>query len=64
MWPLKKHLNFFGLPRLGGSSAPEGQRRAFKAGSAEWLSMDRPGSLVKVLGFIFPPQGAVQNGQT
>jgi hypothetical protein len=55
MRPLKGNLNFFGLPRLGGSSAPERQRRAFKAGSEEWLKMERPGSLVRVLGFIFPP---------
>lgn len=52
---MKNDLNFFGMKRPGGSSEAEGKRRAVLPGSAEWLNMDRPRSLVKVLGFISPP---------
>lgn len=55
---MKNNLNFFGMPRLGGSSEASGKRRAVKPGSTEWLEMDRPNSLVKVIGYISPSQGS------
>ena len=55
---MKNQLNFFGMKRLEGSSEASGKRRAVKPGSPEWLSMDRPQSLVRVIGYISLPQGS------
>lgn len=55
---MKTDLNFFGIKRFGGSSEANGKRRAVKPGSLEWLHMDRPHSLVRVIGFISPSQGS------
>lgn len=49
---LKEQLGkVFGM-KIGGSSAGVAKRRAVKPGSEEWKNMERPGSLVKVLGYI------------
>jgi len=56
MRTLKEQLNFFGMARTEGPSEGVAKRRAVKPGSEEWLNMDRPGSLVKLLGFISPSQ--------
>lgn len=49
---LKEELGkIFGM-KIGGSSEGVAKRRAVKPGSEEWKNMDRPQSLVKVMGFI------------
>ena len=47
---LHQELNFFGLPRLGGPSEPERKRRQINLD--ELRQMERPRSLVKVIGYI------------
>jgi hypothetical protein len=52
---MKTELNFFGLPRIGGSSAPERKRR--QVNLADLKKMERPKSLVRVIGYISPLTG-------
>ena len=60
MRTLKGQLNVFGFTRHEGPSEGSAKRRAVKPGSEEWLLMDRPNALVKVLGFISPSKGRLK----
>ena len=51
MQTLKGKVNFFGMRMLEGSSEASGKRRAFKRFSKK-DEVIRPGSKVKVIGFI------------
>jgi len=53
MRTLKQQLNLFGIARHGvTTSEPERKRRQLSL--EELIKMDRPGSLVVVIGFISP----------
>ena len=60
MRSLKEILQRWGKSRHEGASEGKAKRRAFKPGSEEWYKMDRPGSLVRVIGFISPSPGQLK----
>lgn len=51
MTTIREKINLFGMRVLGGSSEASGKRRAFKRFAKE-QEVIRPGSKVKVIGFI------------
>jgi len=62
MRTMKNELNRLFGKVLGGSSEGEAKRRAVKPGSEEWKDMARPGSLVKVIGYLSLLQGSSSGG--
>lgn len=60
MRTLKEQLNVFGIARHGGASEGVAKRRAVKPGSAEWMNLERPGSQVRVVGFISLSSGLLE----
>lgn len=62
MRTLKEQLSRLANSRHEGASEAESKRRAAKPGSAEWFALERPGSLVKVLGFVSLSPGLLKRG--
>jgi len=62
MRTLKDQLKSLARCRHEGASEDEVKRRAVKPGSIEWLNLERPGSLVRILGYISLSSGQLKRG--
>ena len=62
MRTLKEQLGRLASSCTEGASEAEGKRRAVMPDMDKFLKMDRPGSLVKVLGFILFSPGQLKRG--